>query len=71
MDDLLDEVSAFEIRNTYPTYRKVPPVIKGLRKLPVGNFIAFPAEILRNAVNIMDFSLKQAAHTNPRIRQMG
>ena len=71
MDDLLDEVSAFEIRNTYPTYRKVPPVIKGLRKLPVGNFIAFPAEIVRNAVNIMDFSLKQAAHMNPRIRQMG
>jgi len=71
MDDLLDEVSAFEIRNTYPTYRKVPPAIKTLRKFPIGNFIAFPSEIIRNAVRIMDFSLRQSAHPNVRIRQMG
>ena len=71
LDNILDEISAHEIRNTYPTYTKVPPAIKTLRKLPFGNFVAFPAEIVRTATRIMDFNLKQMAHTDPRIRQMG
>tara|TARA_R110000787_G_scaffold458_3_gene1743 strand:+ start:575 stop:4960 length:4386 start_codon:yes stop_codon:yes gene_type:complete len=72
LDDILDEISAHEIKNTYPTYSKVPPAIKNIRKIPfIGNFIAFPAEIVRTATRIMDFNLKQMAHSNPRIRQMG
>jgi len=71
-DDLLDDASAWEIRNTYPTYSKVPQFIKDIRKIPFfGNFVSFQAEILRTGVNIMDIGLKQAAHSNPRIRQMG
>ena len=70
-DDLLDQISAYEIRNVYPTYSKVPEFIQSIRKLPLGNFVAFPAEILRTGVNIMDFGLKQAMHPNPRIRQIG
>jgi hypothetical protein len=71
LDNILDEISAHEIRNVYPTYSKVPPAIQSIRKLPLGNFVAFPAEILRTATRIMDFNLKQMAHPNPRIRQMG
>ena len=71
LHNILDEISAHEIRNTYPTYGKVPPAIKMLRKLPMGNFVAFPAEIVRTATRIMDFNLKQMAHFDPRIRQMG
>jgi len=71
LDNILDEISAHEIRNVYPTYSKVPPAIQSIRKLPFGNFVAFPAEILRTATRIMDFNLKQMAHPNPRIRQMG
>jgi hypothetical protein len=71
LDNILDEISAHEIRNVYPTYSKVPPAIQSIRKLPLGNFVAFPAEILRTATRIMDFNLKQMAHSNPRIRQMG
>ena len=70
-DDIMDELSAWEIRNTYPTYSKVPPIIQAIRKLPFGNFISFPAEILRTATRIMDLGLKQASHSNPHIRQMG
>jgi hypothetical protein len=71
-DDLLDDASAWEIRNTYPTYSKVPKFIQDVRKIPFfGNFISFQAEILRTGMNIMDMGLKQAAHSNPRIRQMG
>ena len=71
LDNILDEISAHEIRNVYPTYSKVPPAIQSIRKLPFGNFVAFPAEILRTATRIMDFNLKQMAHPNARIRQMG
>ena len=40
-DDHLDEAAAYLIRNSYPTYSKVPPVIQNLRKLPLGAFISF------------------------------
>ena len=70
-DDAIEEASAFLLRNTYPTYSKVPPVIQGLRKLPLGNFISFPAEILRTGANIISIGLKEAAHPNRAIQQMG
>ena len=70
-DDAIDEASAYLLRNTYPTYSKVPPIIQEMRKLPLGNFISFPAEILRTGVNIMNIGLKEAAHPNKAIRQMG
>ena len=70
-DDALDEASAFLVRNTYPTYSKVPPAIQALRKLPLGAFISFPAEILRTGTNVMAIGLKEASSKNPAIRQMG
>ena len=70
-DDGLDEAAAYLLRNTYPTYSKVPPFIQNLRKLPVGSFISFPAEILRTATNAISIGLKEAGHSNPAIRQMG
>ena len=71
-DDAIEEASAFLLRNTYPTYSKVPPFIQNLRKIAlVGNFISFPAEILRTGANIISIGLKEAAHPNAAIRQMG
>ena len=71
-DDAIEEASAFLLRNTYPTYSKVPPFIQNLRKIAVvGNFISFPAEILRTGTNIIATGLKEAAHPNAAIRQMG
>ena len=70
-DDAIEEASAYLLRNTYPTYSKVPPVIQALRKLPLGNFISFPAEILRTGANIISTGLKEAAHPNRAIQQMG
>ena len=70
-DDALDEAAAYSIRNTYPTYSKVPPFIQNLRKIPLGTFVSFPAEILRTGANIVNFGLKQASSSNAAVRQMG
>ena len=70
-DDHVDDISAYLIRNTYPTYSKVPPFIQNLRKLPLGAFISFPAEILRTGANIVSIGLKETSSSNPAIRQMG
>lgn len=70
-DDALDEASAYLLRNTYPTYSKVPPIIQALRVTPIGNFVSFPAEILRTGANTLFIGLREMSHSNPAIRQMG
>jgi len=71
LDEALDEAAAYLIRNSYPTYSKVPPVIRNLRKWPIGNFVSFPAEIIRTVPTNISMGLKMASHSNPVIRQMG
>ena len=70
-DEALDEAAAWQIRNTYPTYSKVPQVIKDLRKLPFGNFVSFPAEMIRTTYNILSIGAKEATSSNAQLRQMG
>jgi len=47
----LNEYSADIVKNTVPNYERVPQFIQDLRRLPLGNFIAFPAEIVRTSLN--------------------
>ena len=47
----LNEYSADIVKNTIPNYERVPQFIQDLRRLPLGNFIAFPAEIVRTSLN--------------------
>jgi len=71
LDAALDEVAAFALRNTYPTYSKVPPAIQELRKIPLfGNFVSFPAEMLRTGGTAIAMSLRDLATDNPVLRQM-
>jgi len=49
----LEEEAADIVRNNIPNYDYVGDFIKGLRKLPFGNFVSFPAEILRTSTNIV------------------
>jgi hypothetical protein len=59
------------VTNTIPTYSKVPLIIENIRNLPLGNFVAFPAEILRTTANIINIGARELTSTNPFIRQMG
>ena len=55
------DIFAIDItKSTMPTYSMVPEAIKNLRKIPViGNFMSFPAEIIRTTGNIVSRSLKE------------
>ena len=58
-DDLLDSEAASLVRNNIPNYDMVSSFVKGLRKLPFGNFVSFPAEIYRTSYNIMAQTIKE------------
>jgi len=70
-EEALKEASAYLVTNTMPTYSKVPKIIKEIRNLPIGNFVAFPAEILRTSSNLLMIGARELTSTNPYIRQMG
>ena len=69
--EVYEEIAAQYVKNTYPNYNYVPQFVKDLRRLPLGNFISFPAEILRTSANLMKFGAKEMASSNPVIRKMG
>ena len=69
--DIIGEMSSFLVRNTMPTYSQVPKAIRGLRNLPIGNFVSFPAEIIRNSANVIAIGARELTSKNPYIRQMG
>jgi len=65
------DISAYLVTNTIPTYSKVPAIIKNIRNLPLGNFVAFPAEILRTSAHLIEIGARELTSSNPFIRQMG
>jgi hypothetical protein len=71
LDEAFKQFTADNIRNLVPNYELVPDVIKGLRGLPLGNFIAFPAEILRTGFNTLDVAMKELASDSAAIREIG
>jgi len=58
-DRTMNELAADLVRNNVPNYAYVSEFVKGLRKFPLGNFVAFPSEILRTGTNIVDTALKE------------
>ncbi len=62
-EEYLKKQSAKLVKNNIPNYAFVSEFIKGLRKLPVGNFVAFPAEIMRTGTNIVSTSLDEIFFT--------
>ena len=55
----LKKAAADMVKNNVPNYAFVSDYINGLRQLPVGNFVAFPAEIIRTSANIVETALKE------------
>jgi len=62
-DDFLEEEAADIIRNNIPNYDYVSDFVQATRKLPLGNFVSFPAEIARTGVNIVRRALREINET--------
>ena len=58
-EDWLEKEAADIVKNNIPNYDYVPDFIKSLRKLPIGNFVSFPAEIARTGANIVQRALRE------------
>ena len=65
----IKEKAADIVRNTVPNYEYVPEFIRTLRRFPVGNFVSFPAEILRTGTGIVQQSIKEI--NDPILRTIG
>ena len=68
----IEQYAATLIRETYPTYSKVPKLIQTIRRIPfIGNFVSFPAEILRTTFATTGYAMKHIASDNPTLRELG
>ena len=69
--EVLETEAARIIRDTFPNYDRVTPLIKATRDLPLGNFVSFPAEIMRTSYNILERGVKESLSDNPVIKKRG
>ena len=57
--ETIKDEAARIVRNNIPNYAYVSDFVKGLRQYPVGNFVSFPAEIMRTGTNIVKRGLDE------------
>ena len=68
----VDEEVSEIIKNQYPTYDRVPEIIKRLGKNPFfGAFVSFQAESVRTAFSTYIQAKKELKSTNPEVRKIG
>lgn len=71
----LDEVNKVVteiVKNTYPTYDRIPEAIKMIRRFPfIGNFVSFQAEAYRTAFNTIALAKQEILSKDPKIRKIG
>lgn len=69
--EVLEKEAAEIIKQTFPNYNRVFKGAKALRELPVGNFVSFPAEILRTSFNIGLQGIKELSSGNKALMARG
>ena len=58
--------------NTVQNYQRVVPIVgEVVRRSPFGNFVAFPAEIIRNTTNAVSRGIKELASDNSELQKIG
>ena len=62
-EDWLEREAADIVKNNIPNYDFVSDFVKSTRKLPLGNFVSFPAEIARTGTNIVERALRDITYT--------
>ena len=71
LQQLLKREAASIVKDTVPNYARVPQAIQQLRRLPFGNFVAFPAEIIRTSASVYGRAMKELGNESVAIRSIG
>ena len=58
-EDIINHIAAYNVRHTIPNYDYIGRAGQSIRKTPLGNFIAFPIEIVRTGINIADIGRRE------------
>ena len=66
----VSDIAANNVKNTYPTYSRIPEGIKRLRRFPlfIGSFISFQAEAYRTAYNTIALAKDELSSDNKKIK---
>lgn len=67
----IEEMAAQRTRDMMPNYSLVPRFVKNLRGAPVGDFIAFPAEMIRTTKNLVKYTIDDLASGNKELQKAG
>ena len=67
----LKSEAAIKVRDTMPNYDRVPRGIQAIRELPLGNFVAYPTEIIRTTLKITRLASQEITSGNPVLRNRG
>ena len=65
-DEFLKNKAADTVKNNIPNYDYVGDYVKFLRFSPIGNFVSFPAEIIRTGINTAKQGFKEIGDENLR-----
>tara|TARA_R110000744_G_scaffold46911_5_gene103553 strand:- start:20638 stop:24225 length:3588 start_codon:yes stop_codon:yes gene_type:complete len=65
--DEIEEMAAARTRDLMPNYSLVNKGLQHLRATPLGNFAAFPAEMIRTSKNLAKYTWKDARSGNPEL----
>jgi len=71
LQKFLKREAASIVKDTVPNYARVPQAIQQLRRLPFGNFVAFPAEIIRTSASVYSRAMKELGNESTAIRSIG
>tara|TARA_R100001443_G_scaffold10317_4_gene19915 strand:+ start:196 stop:4173 length:3978 start_codon:yes stop_codon:yes gene_type:complete len=69
--DRLMELAAERTRNLMPNYNLVNKRLKQLRRAPIGDFLSFPAEMIRTTLNLGKYTLRDIKSGNPVLMRQG
>ena len=61
-EEFLELEAANMVKNQVPNYAYVNNFVKALRQLPFGNFVSFPAEMLRTTTNIVERAIDEISY---------
>jgi len=65
----LEREAAQRTRDLMPNYSLVPKFFKGLRYSPIGDFVAFPAEMARISKNLVKYTMSDLTSGNDTLRR--